>query len=263
MESTSNSPPPYEPEDIIELTNNFNSLQHFTEHQDDMLIYRSDYQIFDNNWRIWKHLERTKRQLQENILRTRLMVEQTEQQQRFLLTKANRYYHIIVTPEIRRRMNEPETVGHLLHPNTPTLRLRPLSPPPFISTEEITYQTASSSTSARQGSTTINRRRGSHTPPTMMPRNFISSTMRPEIPQLFRCRRCRSTRHQKRDCPKYKCLKCFKRKPGHYTHECPTYDDGNSRENPIDVEEYAQSISIDGDEYNYDYDPDGNLDGER
>ena len=123
MESTSNSPPPYEPEDIIELTNNFNSLQHFTEHQDDMLIYRSDYQIFDNNWRIWKHLERTKRQLQENILRTRLMVEQTEQQQRFLLTKANRYYHIIVTPEIRRRMNEPETVGHLLHPNTPTLRL--------------------------------------------------------------------------------------------------------------------------------------------
>ena len=155
MEATSNSPPPYEPEDIIELTNNFNSLQHFTEHQDDMLIYRSDYQIFDNNWRIWKHLERTKWQLQENILRTRLMVEQTEQQQRFLLTKANRYYHIIVTPEIRRRMNEPKTVGHLLHPNTPTLRLRPLSPPPFISTEEITYQTALSSTTARQGLNTI------------------------------------------------------------------------------------------------------------
>ena len=149
-------------------------------------------------------------------------------------------------------MNEPEIVGHLLHPNTPTLQLRPLSPPPFISIEEITYPTASSSTSTRQESNMINRRHGSHTPPTMMPRNFIPPTMRPEIPQLFRCRQCRSTRHQKHDCPKYK---CFKRKPGHYTHECPTYDDGNSRENPIDVEEYAQSISIDGDKYN--------LDGER
>ena len=89
MEPTWNSPPPYDPEDPTELTNNFNSLQHFTEHQDDMLIYRSDYQIFDNNWRIWKHLERAKQQLQANISRTRLIVEQTEQQQCFLLTKAN------------------------------------------------------------------------------------------------------------------------------------------------------------------------------
>ena len=158
-------------------------------------------------------------------------------------------------------MNEPETVGHFAHPNTPTLHLRPLSP--FISTEEVILPTTPSPRPINRNTNEINRQDGSHTPPTMMPRNFIPSTMRPEIPQLFRCQRCRSTRHQKRDCPKYKCLKCFKRKPGHYTHKCPTYDDGNSRENPIDVEEYAQSISIDSDEYNHDYDPDGNLDGER
>ena len=121
MEPTSNSPPPYKPEDLTKLTNNFNNLQHFTEHQDDMLICRSDYQNFDNNWRIWEHLERAKQQLQANISRTRLIVEQTEQQQHFLLTKANRYYHILFTPEIQRRVNEPETVGHFLHPNTPTL----------------------------------------------------------------------------------------------------------------------------------------------
>ena len=50
-------------------------------------------------------------------------------------------------------------------------------------------------------------------------------------------------------------------KPGHYTHECPINDDGNSRENLIEVEEYNHSI--DGDHYNHDYDPDGNLNGER
>ena len=160
-------------------------------------------------------------------------------------------------------MNEPETVGHLLHPNTPTLQLRPLSPPPFISTKEITYQTASSSRPTTQGSNMINRQCESHTPPTMMPQNFIPSAMRPEIPRLFRCRQCQSTRHQKHDCPQYQCLKCYKRKPGHYTHECPTSDNGNSRENPIDVKEYTQSISIDSDEYNHNYDPNGNLDGER
>ena len=120
---TSNSPPPYEPEDLTRLTNNFNNLQHFTEHQGDMLIYRSDYQIFNNSWRIWKHLERTKRQLQANIAQTQLTINHTEQQQCFLMTKANRYYHELVTPEIRRRMNEPETVGHFTHPNTPTLCL--------------------------------------------------------------------------------------------------------------------------------------------
>ena len=118
-----NSPPPYEPEDLTRLTNDFNNLQHFTEHQNDMLIYRSDYQIFDNSWRVWKHLERTKRQLQANITRMQLTINHTEQQQRFLMTKANRYYHELVTPEIQRRMNEPETVGHFAHPNTPTLRL--------------------------------------------------------------------------------------------------------------------------------------------
>ena len=83
------------------LTNDFNNLQHFTEHQDDMLIYRSDYQIFDNSWRVWKHLERTKCQLQANIARTQLTINHTEQQQHFLMTKANRYYHILFTPEIQ------------------------------------------------------------------------------------------------------------------------------------------------------------------
>ena len=75
------SPPPYEPEDVARLANDFNNLQYFTEHQDDMLIYQSDYQIFDNNWRIWKHLERTKQQLQANITGTQLTIEHTKQQQ--------------------------------------------------------------------------------------------------------------------------------------------------------------------------------------
>ena len=86
---TPNSPPPYEPEDLTRLTNDFNNLQHFTKHQNDMLIYRSDYQIFDNSWRVWKHLERTKRQLQANIPQTKLTIDLAEQQQRFLMTKAN------------------------------------------------------------------------------------------------------------------------------------------------------------------------------
>ena len=139
-----NSPPPYELEDLTRLTNDFNNLQCFTEHQNDMLIYRSDYQIFDNSWRVWKHLERTKQQLQANIAQTKLTIDLAEQQQRFLMTKAKRYYHEHVTPEIRRRMNEPETVGHFAHPNTLTLRLQPLSPPPFISTKEVVLPTTPS-----------------------------------------------------------------------------------------------------------------------
>ena len=236
---TPNSPPPYEPEDLTRLTNNFNNLQHFTKHQDDMLIYRSDYQIFDNSWRIWKHLERTKCQLQANIARTQLTINHTKQQQQFLMTKANWYYHILFTPKIQWRINEPKTVGHFLHPNTLTLHLWPLSPPPFISTKEIISPTISSPRPVARESNTINRQGGLHTLPAMMPRNFIPLAMIPKSQHLFRCQQCRSTRHQKCECPRYQCLRCFKRKPGYYTHKCPTNTDSNSRENPINVEEYS------------------------
>ena len=75
------SPPAYESEDITNRSNNFNNLQHFAQHRGDILVYRSDYQIFDNSWQIWKLLERTRCQLQNNITQTRLTIEHTEQQQ--------------------------------------------------------------------------------------------------------------------------------------------------------------------------------------
>ena len=237
MEPTLNTPPPYEPEDLIRLTNNFNNLQHFTQYQNDMLLYRSDYHIFDNSWRIWKLLERTKCQLRANITWTQLTIEHTKQQQWFLMAKANWYYHILYTPEIQRRINKPETVGQFLHPNTLTLCLQPLSPLLFISTEEISSPTIEPI--ILKPNTTNER---SHTPPSIIPQN-----------QFFhRCQWCQSTRHQKWDCPRYQCLRYFKCKPGYYTHKCPTTNDGGSQENLIDINDY-----------NYNYDPNGNLDHER
>ena len=255
------SPPAYESEDLTNNTNNFNNLQHFAQHRGDMLIYRSDYQIFNNSWWIWKLLERTRCQLQNNVIQTPLTIKHTEQQQQFLMQQANCYYWVLYTPKIQQRIEEPRTVGQFLHPNTPSPRLWPLWPPPFISTEEIISQTISSPRPVTRKPNTVNRQGGSHTPPAMMPQNFILSTMIPQSQYLFRCRRCQSPRHQKCDCPRYQCLRCFKRKPGHYTYECPTNNNGNSRENPIDVEEYNHLI--DADDYNYDYDPNGNLNRKR
>ena len=112
--------PAYETEDLTDHTDNFNNLQYFAQHQGDMLIYRSDYQIFDNSWRTWKPLERTKCQLQNNINQIKLTIEHTEQQQQFLMQQANCYYQVLYTPKIQWRIEEPEMVGEFLHSNTPS-----------------------------------------------------------------------------------------------------------------------------------------------
>ena len=75
MEPTSNSPLPYQREDLERLTNDFNNLQQFAQHENNMIVYRSDYQIFDNSWKTWKLLETTKQQLQLNIAQMQTTVE--------------------------------------------------------------------------------------------------------------------------------------------------------------------------------------------
>ena len=178
-----------------------------------------------------------KHHLQENITCTQLTIKHTEQQQQFLIAKANQYYHILYTPEIQRRINEPETIGQFLHPNTLTLHLQPLSPLPFISTKEISSPTIEPL--ILEPNTTNGR---SHTSPSIIPWN-----------QFFhRCCWCWSTRHQKWHCPWYQCLWCFKHKPEHYTHECSTTNNRGLQENPIDI-----------DDYNHNYGPNRNLDSER
>jgi hypothetical protein len=66
-----------------------------------------------------------------------------------------------------------------------------------------------------------------------------------------RCHLCHSQFHLKRNCPRYKCQRCFRLHPGHYTHECTVNESSNGRRSPS------------YDDYDNDYDPDGNLDGER
>jgi Zinc knuckle len=242
MEPTTNSPPPYQREDQERITNDFNNLQNFAQHRNDMIIYRSDYQIFDNSWRIHKLLDRTKRQLRSNVARMQLTIENTEREQAFLMQKASHYFHILNTPEIQRRMNEPESSRQPIRPNTPIPRLRTVLSPTLIPIPMINLP--------------INETH-LHTPEPneiISPRSSPTSTLTTRRNQsLNRCRRCRRTGHQKRDCPRYQCLRCLQHRPGHYTHECPNNNEG-SRENPIDIDE---------NDYYHDYDPDGNLDGER
>ena len=137
MEPTSNSPPPYQREDLERLADDFNNLQQFAQHENDMIVYRSDYQIFDNSWKTWKLLETTKRQLQLNITQMQTAVENTRREQAFLMQKANHYFHILNTPEIQRRVNPEQTAELFQHPNTPILRLLSTSPPPIAQIEEI------------------------------------------------------------------------------------------------------------------------------
>ena len=129
------NPPPYQREDFNRTANDFNNLQQYARHSQDMIIYRSDYQIFDNSWRVWNLLERTKRQLSLNIARMQVTMTSMEQEQTFLLQKANHYFHILNTPEVQRWASAPPTENQFRHPNTPILC--PQSPPPFAPVEEI------------------------------------------------------------------------------------------------------------------------------
>jgi hypothetical protein len=61
------------------------------------------------------------------------------------------------------------------------------------------------------------------------------------------CFTCQEPFHYKQNCPKYECQHCLQSRPGHLTHQCP--------EKPI--------FDQDDNDLYYDYDPDGNLDGER
>jgi hypothetical protein len=235
MEPTPNSPPPYQTEDLERTANDFNNLQYFAQYQNDMILYRSDYQIFDNSWRTWKLLERTKRQLQSNITRTQAIIEQMEQQQMPLIQTANRYFHTLYTPEIQHRMNSPEPSGRSLHQNSPITHPQSISPPPFTTTEEISLPMINFPNP--ESNETDNQRPS--TPPTpVIHRNQFRR----------RCRRCRSTRHQKQNCPRYQCLRCLQFRPGHFTYECTVNENQNERLSP-NYEDYD--------------DPDGNLDGER
>ena len=56
-------------------------------------------------------------------------------------------------------------------------------------------------------------------------------------------------------------ISMFKMLQKETTHECQTNNEGNSRENLINVAEYIHLINVD--DYDYDYDPDGNIDRER
>ena len=136
MEPTMN-PPPYQREDFDRTANNFNNLQQYAWHSQDMIIYRSDYQIFDNSWRVWNLLERTKRQLSLNIARMQVTMTSMEQEQTFLLQKANHHFHILNTSEVQWRANAPPTENQFQHPNTPELRPQWMSPSPFAPVEEI------------------------------------------------------------------------------------------------------------------------------
>jgi hypothetical protein len=247
MEPTSNSPPPYRTEDMERLTNDYNNLQQYAQHQNDMIIYGSDYQIFDNSWRIWKLLEIQKRQLQSSIDRLQTTVEHTKRQQNFLIQKANRYYHVLNTPEIQRRMNGTRQPSH---PNTPIPRPQTISPiltpmvyRPIFEQNETTFHTPEPNEIISPRMSPVQRT-------SRAPRATTSRNQRQE-----RCHRCRRTGHQKKDCPRYQCLRCSQYRPGHFTHECPTNSEG-SRENPIEID-------WDENDRYYDYDPDGNLDGER
>ena len=237
MEPTSNSPPPYQREDLERLANDFNNLQQFAQHENNMIVYRSDYQIFDNSWKTWKLLETTKRRLQLNIAQMQTIIENTNQEQTLLMQKANHYFHILNTPEIQRRVNPQQTTELFQHPNTPILRPLSTTPPPIAQIEEISLPNINIPES---------RENMSQRPPLSLTtcRNHTSN----------RYRQCRSTRHQKRNCPRYQCLRCLEFRPGHYTHECPNNEDQQSGEDLLEA-----LANYD----DYDYDPDGNLDGER
>ena len=161
-------------------------------------------------------------------------VENTRREQAFLMQKANHYFHILNTLEIQRRVNPQQTAALFQHPNTPILRPLSMSPPPITQIEEISLPNIDL-TKPRENTEQ---------------RSLIPLTTR----RNQRCRRCRSTRHQKRNCPRYQCLRCLEFRPGHYTHECPNNEDQQSGE---DLFEALANYN------DYDYDPDGNLDGER
>ena len=88
--------------------------------------------------------------------------------------------------------------------------------------------------------------------PTPYPSAPIPSTSRlqttTERPRRQKnCYKCHQPFHNKRHCPKYRCQNCRRTEPGHLTHECPKIPS-------FDPQEY---------DYSYDYDPDGNLNGEQ
>ena len=85
-----------------------------------------------------------------------------------------------------------------------------------------------------------------------IPENPITSTSRSSnnhqrTIRQRRCFKCRQTTDEKRHCPRYRCPHCRHIQPGHLPRHCP--------EKPV-------SDSFEQDYY-HDYDPDGNLDGER
>jgi hypothetical protein len=63
---------------------------------------------------------------------------------------------------------------------------------------------------------------------------------------LRRCFKCHQTSHTKRDCPRYRCMSCRQLQPGHLTNNCPNQFSGYHEQ-----------------DFNDDYDPDGNLNGEQ
>ena len=93
------------------------------------------------------------------------------------MQKANHYFHILNTPEIQRRVNPQQTAELFQHPNTPILHPLSTSPPPIAQIEEISL------------------------PNIDLPEPRENTEQRPLTPPTIhrnqRCRRCRSTRHQK------------------------------------------------------------------
>ena len=83
------------------------------------------------------------------------------------------------------------------------------------------------------------------------PENILSTSRtqnnRRNTPRQRRCYKCRQTTHEKRHCPYYRCPHCRHLQPGHIARYCPEKPSSDSWEQ----------------DYYHDYDPDGNLDGER
>jgi hypothetical protein len=221
MESTRSTPPPYQQDhpDTLETMREFNTLQQYAHNHDQILFQRPDYQTFDINWNTAKLLEKARRKLRTVINETETILNCLEQREEFLLHKTKEAFNSIHTPEIRQRMHQEQQ-------SPPLVPMSPLLLP--------------STTETPERNPTNNRQR-----PTPNTRTIRQNRM------TRRCHLCQSQFHLKRNCPRYKCQRCFRFHPGHYTHECTTNESSSGRRSPS------------YDDYNYDYDPDGNLDGER
>lgn len=215
MESTRPSPPPYQQNhpNTLEVMREFNTLQRYVNNHNRTLLQRPDYQTFDTNWNTAKLLEKARRKLRTIITETETILNCLEQREEFLLHKTKQAFDSIHTPEIHQRMYQ----GHSSSSPIPTT-----SPTPEIS----------------ERNQTNNRQRTIPNTRTIR-QNRITR----------RCHLCQSQSHLKRDCPRYRCQRCFQSQPGHYTHECA--NDEDTRRSPS------------YNDYDNDYDPDGNLDGEQ